>query len=104
MIDSLVHALDQAKAEAFAKSVRADGSHVVVTLHRPPNVDDPRRLALLGDALQTVARERPVYFPMHPRTRQRVEAANIDLGAVRALAPVGSLEMPALKRVAYDTR
>ena len=101
MIDSLVHALDQAKAEAFAKSVGADGSHVVVTLHRPSNVDDPRRLALLGDALQTVARERPVYFPMHPRTRQRVEAANIDLGAVRVLEPVGYLEMLDLERSAY---
>ena len=101
MIDSLVHALDQAKAEAFAKSVGADGDHVVVTLHRPSNVDDPRRLALLGDALQTVARERPVYFPMHPRTRQRVEAANIDLGAVRVLEPVGYLEMLDLERSAY---
>src|SRR6476620_5451920 len=101
MIDSLVHALDQAKAEAFAKSVGADGSHVVVTLHRPSNVDDPRRLALLGDALQTVARERPVYFPMHPRTRQRVEAANIDLGAVQVLEPVDYLEMLDLERTAY---
>jgi UDP-N-acetylglucosamine 2-epimerase (non-hydrolysing) len=101
MIDSLVHALDQAKAEAFAKSVGADGSHVVVTLHRPSNVDDPRRLALLGDALKTVARERPVYFPMHPRTRQRVEAAEIDLGAVQVLDPIGYLEMLDLERSAF---
>src|SRR6266550_7712196 len=60
MIDSLHHALAQAEASGFAKRVGAAGDHVVVTLHRPSNVDDPARLSMLAAAMRTIADERPV--------------------------------------------
>lgn len=101
MIDSLHHALGQAAERGFAKKVGAAGDHVVVTLHRPSNVDDPTRLALLATALREVAEERPVFFPMHPRTRDRVAAAGLDLGKVRVLDPIGYFEMVDLERCAF---
>jgi UDP-N-acetylglucosamine 2-epimerase (non-hydrolysing) len=101
MIDSLHHALDQAAERGFAKKVGATGDHVVVTLHRPSNVDDPVRLAQLAQALREVAAERPVFFPMHPRTRERVAAAGLDLGAVKVLDPIGYFEMVDLERSAF---
>jgi len=48
--------------------------YVVVTLHRPSNVDDPQTLRELLDALGEVSRERQIVFPVHPRTRDRLHA------------------------------
>lgn len=49
---------------------------VVVTAHRATNVDDPRRLGELIDLVERLGAEAgPVCFPLHPRTRSRLEAA-----------------------------
>lgn len=49
----------------------------VVTLHRPSNVDDPFRLKLLVEMLVAAARSLPVVFPVHPRTRRRLEETKL---------------------------
>ncbi|HET7729817.1 MAG TPA: UDP-N-acetylglucosamine 2-epimerase (non-hydrolyzing) [Usitatibacter sp.] len=59
---------------------RALGRYGVVTLHRPSNVDEPGALARLGGALRDVSRELPLVFPVHPRTRERLERFGVDLG------------------------
>jgi len=101
MIDSLFHALPAARATGFRASLGLDGGVVAVTLHRPSNVDDPARLAALAAALRDIAAERPVVFPAHPRTQQRLRDAGIDLGAVRLLDPVSYPEMLDLVRSAH---
>jgi len=53
------------------------GGYGVVTLHRPSNVDEPSRLAEVVEALLAVQRQLPLVFPVHPRTRQRLEAAGL---------------------------
>lgn len=55
----------------------AAGGYGVVTLHRPSNVDDPVKLRQLVEALETAQRQLPLVFPIHPRTRQRLEAAGL---------------------------
>jgi UDP-N-acetylglucosamine 2-epimerase (non-hydrolysing) len=45
---------------------------VLVTLHRPSNVDDAPTLARLIEALESIAKRVPVVFPVHPRTRERI--------------------------------
>jgi UDP-N-acetylglucosamine 2-epimerase (non-hydrolysing) len=95
MIDSLFHALRSIPADA------GEAGTIVVTLHRPSNVDDPARLAALAGALRELAAERPVVFPVHPRTRQRIAAAGLDLGAVRLLDPIPYREMLAFVRGAH---
>lgn len=93
MIDSLFHALPAARETGFRKTMGINGSAVVVTLHRPSNVDDPARIRALASVLSEIALERPVVFPAHPRTRQRLEDAGLRMDRVRMLEPVGYLQM-----------
>ncbi|AWN14315.1 non-hydrolyzing UDP-N-acetylglucosamine 2-epimerase [Salinisphaera sp. LB1] len=79
-----------------AASTRADqglvfGSYAVVTLHRPSNVDDPARLATLVNTLGRISADLPIVFPVHPRTRARLEGAGL-LSRLRACAGIRLLE------------
>ena len=61
-----------------------------VTLHRPANVDDPRRLREIVGALREVAAELPLIFPVHPRARTRLAAENVTwLGPSEPVPPRG---------------
>jgi UDP-GlcNAc3NAcA epimerase len=51
------------------------GSYLVVTAHRAGNVDEPDRLRRLLELLETLPRR--AIFPLHPRTRERLEAAGL---------------------------
>ena len=93
MIDSLLHALPAARETGHARRMGVDRRAVVVTLHRPSNVDSPERLQTIMDALATLARTRPVVFPVHPRTRNALAASGIGAGDVRLLDPVPYHEM-----------
>ena len=70
------------------------GEYAVATFHRAGNVDDPVTLAGILDGLNHVARELPVLFLVHPRTRQRMKDFNLDMraGAVRLIEPLGYVE------------
>ncbi|HKW10868.1 MAG TPA: UDP-N-acetylglucosamine 2-epimerase (non-hydrolyzing) [Gemmatimonadaceae bacterium] len=93
MIDSLLYALPAARATGFRRKLGVNGQPVVVTLHRPSNVDDPHRLRALVASLREIANERPVIFPIHPRTRDRLRDIRVDLGNIIALEPVTYLQM-----------
>jgi UDP-N-acetylglucosamine 2-epimerase (non-hydrolysing) len=93
MIDSLFYALPAARATGFRERLGLNGSSVVVTLHRPSNVDDGDRIREIASVLGEIANERPVVFPAHPRTRLRLEAAGLRMDRVRLLEPVSYLEM-----------
>jgi UDP-N-acetylglucosamine 2-epimerase (non-hydrolysing) len=43
------------------------------TLHRPENVDDQKIFGDILDALEVIARDAPIYLPLHPRTKKRAE-------------------------------
>ncbi|OFZ97615.1 MAG: UDP-N-acetylglucosamine 2-epimerase [Betaproteobacteria bacterium RBG_19FT_COMBO_58_11] len=53
----------------------------VITLHRPSNVDSAEMMMRIGGALQEIAAELPLIFPVHPRTRSNLEKFGIDLGS-----------------------
>lgn len=74
-----------------------DGAYVVVTLHRPSNVDDRDTLTGIFQALAEVAARVPVVFPMHPRTQKQAELFGIRPEGVRVLDPVGYTDMLALQ-------
>jgi UDP-N-acetylglucosamine 2-epimerase (non-hydrolysing) len=94
MIDSVLQALPRARV--LEPRWRGTDRPVVVTLHRPSNVDDPRRLAALCEALAAVAVERQVVFPAHPRTQERLRAGGVSMLGVTVIDPLGYLEMLAL--------
>ena len=68
------------------------GSYLVVTAHRAGNVDPPERLGRLVALLEALPR--PVAFPMHPRTRRRLEDAGLldRLDSLRVVPPLGYLD------------
>jgi UDP-N-acetylglucosamine 2-epimerase (non-hydrolysing) len=93
MIDSVFHALGAGAETGIRSQLGVNGDAVIVTLHRPSNVDDPERLDRIATALRTIARDRPVIFPIHPRTRRRLTDAGVELGDVRLLDPLRYPEM-----------
>ena len=101
MIDTLFASLSVAEQCGFANTMGADGSHVVVTLHRPSNVDDAVRLQAIAMALRSIAADRMVYFPAHPRTQARLLEMGHSLEGVRMMDPIGYHEMLDLVRTAH---
>ncbi len=99
MIDSLHRNLARAVPAAQTLGA-APGAYALLTLHRPSNVDDARTLAELLEAVADIARELRVVFPVHPRTRGRIEAYGLHglLAGLTALPPLGYLEMLGLMR------
>jgi UDP-N-acetylglucosamine 2-epimerase (non-hydrolysing) len=94
MIDTLCYSLQAARATGFRESLGVGEGPVVVTLHRPSNVDDPVRMGAIADALRQVARERPVVFPVHPRTaNQLLHDRAISLEGVRLMEPLRYMDM-----------
>ena len=74
MIDTLRQ--QSAAARALATWTRfglGERGYGLATLHRPSNVDDERRLQALMRSLAEVSELLPVVFPVHPRTRARLE-------------------------------
>jgi UDP-N-acetylglucosamine 2-epimerase (non-hydrolysing) len=77
MIDTLVRLLPLAKG-LLPKDLPE--RYVLVTLHRPSNVDDDGWLNSLMNTLLEISREVPVLFPVHPRTRSKMAEAGMDFG------------------------
>jgi UDP-N-acetylglucosamine 2-epimerase (non-hydrolysing) len=103
MIDTLLANLPRARALRVPERLGlTPGRYAVATLHRPSNVDEPQTLARLLGALRRIAREAPVVFPVHPRTRARLEAAGLGetAGALRLCEPLGYLEFLSLTSAA----
>jgi UDP-N-acetylglucosamine 2-epimerase (non-hydrolysing) len=101
MVDSLLYSLPAARATRFGDRFAAGKGTVVVTLHRPSNVDDPQRLKDIVGALRQIAESFAVVFPAHPRAQQRISQGGLDLGNIKLLPPIGYLEMVSLVEGAY---
>lgn len=102
MIDSLRRFEARARDRAAWLSHGVEqGEYVLVTLHRPSNVDEPRRLSDIVSALEAVGRDAPILFPVHPRTRARLCDADLlsrlEAAGVRCIDPVGYLDFLSLQ-------
>jgi UDP-N-acetylglucosamine 2-epimerase (non-hydrolysing) len=98
MIDSLRHFLPIAQKSTIGddlglKDVANWHRFGVLTLHRPSNVDSTEKLAELLSAIDAIATQIPVIFPVHPRTQQRVTQAGIKTHPqLKLIPPVGYLD------------
>jgi len=72
MIDTLMQHLDKADRSIIRQQLNLPSSYILVTLHRPSNVDHQDTLASLVDCLQRIAAQRHIVFPVHPRTRNNL--------------------------------
>ena len=74
MIDTLLNQVDRArKSDILEQLSLKAGQYGVVTLHRPANVDDKQILEGLLQVLIDISSELPLVFPVHPRTKARME-------------------------------
>ena len=75
-------------------------NYLMVTLHRPANVDDPAALSKIMNNLRRIDKSIPVLFPVHPRTRKQFSIANfkLDKTQIRLVPPQGYVENLALLR------
>lgn len=97
MIDTLIRLLPQAESH-FPKDVICP--YALVTLHRPSNVDDLDWLRGMYSALSDLSEKLNVIFPVHPRTRQRLERFVESLnghGRLRLVDPLPYLDFLALQ-------
>jgi UDP-N-acetylglucosamine 2-epimerase (non-hydrolysing) len=75
MIDTLLANMDRLQPPLFWKEMNlSSGQYLVLTLHRPNNVDGENKLAQLLTAVGTGARGLSVIFPVHPRTAKTLKA------------------------------
>jgi len=83
------------------------GSFDLATIHRAENTETAETLAAAVAYLSEAAREVPVVFPLHPRTRQASARFGVDLSRLLVIDPVGYLDMTALlancRRVLTDS-
>jgi UDP-N-acetylglucosamine 2-epimerase (non-hydrolysing) len=81
MVDTLLRHQDKAKKSKVLHrlGLKVDpqesriNPYAVLTLHRPSNVDSPGALREILDALSVISKEIPVFFPIHPRTLNRIQ-------------------------------
>jgi len=95
MIDSLVHMLAGVNGNLPAG---VPEEYVLLTLHRPSNVDDLEWLKEMFGALSELAHSKAIVFPVHPRTRERIEQAGIRVDSnIRLLPPQPYIDFLALQ-------
>lgn len=98
MIDSLVTHLPKAMARPTLETLGvSDGEYLLVTIHRPSNVDDQATLRSLIDTLREAAERKPVLIPLHPRTRSNLEKFGwledvMSAPGIRICDPLGYLD------------
>ncbi|GAK11812.1 LOW QUALITY PROTEIN: UDP-N-acetylglucosamine 2-epimerase [Geomicrobium sp. JCM 19039] len=66
---------DAAKSDVLALQKLNAGKYYLATVHRAENTDDPKRLAAILDAFETL--DEPVLFPLHPRTRKKIDSTGL---------------------------
>jgi len=105
MIDSLISILkrmDQSyEDKVFQKFGLRKGSFVLVTLHRPSNVDDQNNLRRVMNFLNTISLKIPVIFPVHPRTRKNINGFDTEFtsnGTFKIVEPLRYKEFITLEK------
>jgi UDP-N-acetylglucosamine 2-epimerase (non-hydrolysing) len=102
MIDSLTHYLEKAADSKILNEMDlTPGKYVLVTLHRPSNVDDESQLRRLFKMLAKISEGRKVIFPIHPRTRKNLDNFNITdhlNGSIILTEPIGYIDFLSLTK------
>jgi UDP-N-acetylglucosamine 2-epimerase (non-hydrolysing) len=116
MIDSLVAFKERADASRILEKLelckgagrngkRNVPSYALLTLHRPSNVDEPGALQNILRGLSDLSREMRIIFPVHPRTRMRIEQFRAEHSfegysgeMIRFIDPLGYLDFLCLMK------
>lgn len=93
MIDTLLAAMPRLRRPAVADVLSlAQGNYLVLTMHRPANVDQPGNLKTMIDEIVGNVHGLPVIFPIHPRTAKVFADLGISAPNLHIVEPMGYLE------------
>jgi UDP-N-acetylglucosamine 2-epimerase (non-hydrolysing) len=93
MIDTLYKQMPRFEQPAiWDKYSLGDKGYIVMTLHRPNNVDNKEKLAELIGEIVNSSRGLPLIFPVHPRTAKMLETIGISAPNLHVIEPLGYLE------------
>ncbi len=105
MIDSLVSFMPHIDASDIKTKLGVEaGEYILLTFHRPGNVDDPESLADLVDVLNVIATFKKAVFPIHPRTLKNLEKFGLDTALSKNIIltePQGYIEFLSLIKGAW---
>jgi UDP-N-acetylglucosamine 2-epimerase (non-hydrolysing) len=73
MIDSLINYLPKAMNSQIFEKLNLHENYILMTLHRPANVDSDIFIGQLYHTLSILSKQRKIVFPIHPRTRKNLE-------------------------------
>ena len=92
MIDTLYQNLDRILAPSFwNKFALETGNYIILTLHRPANVDEEKSLIDLLKGIDKMVGTKKIIFPIHPRTNAILGETNLDLKNIFFVEPQGYL-------------
>lgn len=92
MIDTLTQNLNRISAPVFWDEFGlTTGNYIVLTLHRPANVDEAQSLLTLLQGIDALAGEKKIIFPVHPRTKAILGDRSLALKNTLMVEPQGYL-------------
>ena len=97
MIDSLIYYKEKASKLNIAGQMKIEGDYILVTMHRPANVDTKEGLESILEIIENASRHLSIVFPIHPRTKNNMERFGLterlnDTPNVFITEPQGYLE------------
>jgi UDP-N-acetylglucosamine 2-epimerase (non-hydrolysing) len=88
MIDTLYQNLDRISAPNFWDEFDLEvGKYIILTLHRPANVDEEKSLVKLLSGIDNMVGDKKVIFPIHPRTKAILGTTNLKLKNIIFVEP-----------------
>lgn len=101
MIDTLLTQMPNFKRPDVWDELKLDNQkYLMMTLHRPSNVDDAEQLNALISVIESHVSDYPVIFPVHPRTRNNMAKFGISLKNIHLIDPLSYLEFNYLVKYA----
>ncbi len=92
MIDTLLNFRNKFKKPIFWKKLNLmKKNYFILTLHRPSNVDDEQKLTKIINEISFSAKNIPVIFPAHPRTKKVLSSMNLKHKNLFYVEPMGYL-------------
>ena len=92
MIDTLYQNLNRISAPNFWNSYALEtGNYIILTLHRPSNVDEENSLVDLLKGIDHMVGDKKVIFPIHPRTKAILGEQNLSFKNILMIEPQGYL-------------
>jgi UDP-N-acetylglucosamine 2-epimerase (non-hydrolysing) len=87
--------------ELWHKLSLKEKKYMVMTLHRPSNVDEEKQLKALISQIVTLGKDYPIIFPVHPRTKKLLQDLNLNFENLHYVEPLGYLEFNYLVKNAF---